>query len=245
MPLLTVQKQIEVVPFFHKMAFTIMAQVGEDNPKAVLATTVLSYSMSSVLTGLVFFLMGQCKLGALIGFFPRHILIGCIGGVGFFLVATGVEVSARLDGNLEYNMATLKKLFEDDTIALWTIPLGLAVSLLVLKKWIKHSLLDAAWFVSIIMVFYIVVAAIPSLDVADLRSKGWVFEAPAAGAPWFHFYSLYGMSSSQNPDLQGADKSRFWCRGLEGSRFHYPCNACVDFVCAIAQSVGVLHLQED
>lgn len=27
---------------------------------------------------------------------PRHILIGCIGGVGWFLLATGFEVSARL-----------------------------------------------------------------------------------------------------------------------------------------------------
>ena len=73
-------EMIEVVPFFHKMAFTIMARVGEDNPRSVLATTILAYSTSSVLTGLVFFVMGQCGLGMLIGFFPRHILIGCIGG---------------------------------------------------------------------------------------------------------------------------------------------------------------------
>ena len=81
-------EMIEVVPFFHKMAFTIMRRVGEDKPHAVLATTILSYSLSSILTGLVFSVMGQCHLGSLIGFFPRHILIGCIGGVGFFLVVT-------------------------------------------------------------------------------------------------------------------------------------------------------------
>ena len=173
------------------MAFTIMAHVGDNNPRAVIATTILSYSISSVLTGIVFFLMGQCKLGVLIGFFPRHILIGCIGGVGWFLVATGVEVSARLDGNLEYSFETLNKLFEKDTLALWTIPLALAVSLLILKKWIKHSLMDAAWFVSIIIVFYVVIAAIPELNVSDLRAKGWVFEAPKAGVPWWHFYTLY------------------------------------------------------
>ena len=63
-------EMIEVVPFFHKMAMTILERVGEDNPKAVLATTVLSFALSSVLTGAVFFLMGACKLGSLIGFFP-------------------------------------------------------------------------------------------------------------------------------------------------------------------------------
>ncbi len=56
-------EMIEVVPFFHKMAFTILTKIGEDNPKSVLATTILSFSISSILTGVVFFLMGACRLG--------------------------------------------------------------------------------------------------------------------------------------------------------------------------------------
>lgn len=184
--------KIEVVPFFHKMAFTILARVGQDNPKSVLATTIISYSLSSVLTGAVFFLMGKCKLGSLIGFFPRHILIGCIGGVGWFLVATGLEVSARLDGSLEYNMTTFQKLIQGDTIFLWTTPLALALTLLVAKHWIKYPLVDAAYFLSIIAIFYFFVAAIPNLKLPNLRGKGWVFEAPDASIPFYHFYSLYG-----------------------------------------------------
>ena len=186
------RSQIEVVPFFHKMAFTILARVGEENPRAVLATTILSYSLSSVLTGAVFYLMGKCKLGSLIGFFPSHILMGCIGGVGWFLVATGLEVSARLDGNLEYNMTTLRKLFEIETIFLWMIPLVLAIVLLFVKRWVKHSLTDATYFLSIIAIFYFFVAAIPDLVLPELRAKGWVFDAPEAGVPFYHFYSLYG-----------------------------------------------------
>lgn len=169
-----------------------MNQVGNDNPRAVLATTILSYSLSSVLTGVVFFLMGKCHLGALIGFFPRHILIGCIGGVGWFLVATGLEVSARLDGNLEYNLVTLRKLFQGDTVALWTIPLALAIILLILKRWVTHPLTDATFFLSIIAIFYFFVLAIPSLELVELRALGWVFEAPEAGVPFYHFYTLYG-----------------------------------------------------
>ena len=176
------------------MAFTILNRVGKDNPRAVLATTILSYSLSSVLTGLVFFLMGKCRLGALIGFFPRHILIGCIGGVGWFLVATGLEVSARLDGNLEYNLATLYKLFQSDTLALWTIPLALAIILLIMKRWVIHPLTDAAFFLSIIAIFYFFVLAIPSLELVELRATGWVFKAPEAGVPFYHFYTIYGGS---------------------------------------------------
>lgn len=184
-------EMIEVVPFFHKMAFQILAKVGDDNPRAVLATTILSYSISSVVTGAVFFLLGKCRLGRLIGFFPRHILIGCIGGVGWFLVATGVEVSARLNGNLNYDVSTFRKLFQADTVALWIIPLILAMTLFSIKHWVKHPLLDATYFIAIIAVFYFFVAAIDKLELPDLRNKGWVFRAPEAGVPFYHFYTLY------------------------------------------------------
>lgn len=188
--------KIEVVPFFHKMAFTILARVGEDNPAAVLATTVVSYSLSSILTGVVFYTMGRLHIGALIGFFPRHILIGCIGGVGWFLVATGLEVSARLDGNLEYDLATLHKLVQPDTVMLWLIPLVLALVLFIIKSWVKHPLTDATFFLSIIAVFYFFVAAIDTINLTVLRDNGWVFEAPKAGVPFYHFYTLYGTSPS-------------------------------------------------
>ena len=188
----TYDVKIEVVPFFHKMAFTILARVGEENPNSVLATTILSYSLSSIVTGAVFFLMGKCKLGSLIGFFPRHILIGCIGGVGWFLVATGLEVSARLDSDLTYSLVTFWKLLESDTVFLWIIPLVLAIVLLASKHWIKHPLMDATYFLSIIAVFYFFVAAIPDLKLPELREKGWVFEAPDSSVPFYHFYTLYG-----------------------------------------------------
>lgn len=191
-PMLTLQ--IEVVPFFHQMAFKILAEVGEENPRAVIATTITAYAASAVLTGAVFYIMGQCRLGTLIGFFPRHILIGCIGGIGFFLVATGVEVSARLNSNLEYNLVTLKKLMEMDTLPLWTVPLALSIGLIVVKRWIKRPWAEAAYFMAIIAGFYIFVEAIPDLNLPDLRNNGWVFEAPAAGEPWYHFYTYYGES---------------------------------------------------
>lgn len=187
-------EMIEVVPFFHQMAFTVLNRVGHDDPRAVLATCILSFSVSSVLTGLVFFLMGTCRLGSLIGFFPRHILIGCIGGVGFFLLKTGVEVSARLS-TFEYDLPTLEKLFQLDTVFLWVIPLALAVGLLVIKRFFHSNFLVGGYFIAVAGVFYIVKfgARIP-MDA--LRGSGWVFDAPSSSNPWYHFYTLYGGCST-------------------------------------------------
>lgn len=186
-------EMIEVVPFFHQMAFTIMNSVGKDNPKSVIATTILAFSVSSILTGLVFFLMGACGLGSLIGFFPRHILIGCIGGVGYFLLQTGVEVSARLPGSFEYNLPTIQKLFHLDTFPLWMIPLFLAIGLLVLKRFVRSNFLVGGYFIAVAAVFYIVILS-ARISMGALRHNGWVFAAPSSNNPWYHFYSLYDLS---------------------------------------------------
>ncbi|BAE54913.1 sulfate/bicarbonate/oxalate exchanger SAT-1 [Aspergillus flavus] len=187
-------EMIEVVPFFHQMAFTILARVGQDNPRSVIATTILAFSASSVLTGLVFFLMGTCKLGSLIGFFPRHILIGCIGGVGFFLLMTGVEVSARLPGSLEITIPTLEKLSRPDTVPLWLVPLLLAIGLLVLKRFVRSNFLVGGYFIAVAVIFYIVKLS-AKVPMDTLRKSGWVFEAPSSNNPWWHFYTLYDFAA--------------------------------------------------
>jgi sulfate permease, SulP family len=174
------------------MAFTIMAKVGEENPQAVIATTITSYAISSVITGLVFFLMGTCGFGYIVGFIPRHILIGCIGGVGWFLVATGFEVTARLDGNLNYDLPTLRKMFSSDTLVLWVVPFALAAFL----YWSQHKITSKYYLPTYILtipaIFYFFVFSLDKLDPAHLRETGWIFEGPEAGEPWWYFYTLYG-----------------------------------------------------
>lgn len=182
---------IEVVPFFHSMAFTITDLVGEDKPDAVIATTITSYALSSMLTGSVFYLLGKFEFGYIIGFIPRHILIGCIGGVGWFLVATGFEVSARMSGSLEYNLDTLKHLLQADTVPLWIIPLVLAIVLFAGQVNLKSRYLLPAYIVAIPILFYFVVMVAPSLHLETLRDQGWIFEGPPAGESWSYFYTLY------------------------------------------------------
>ncbi|GME32543.1 Sulfate transporter family protein [Neofusicoccum parvum] len=187
-------EMIEVVPFFHKMTYVIMARMGEAEPNAIIATVVLAYAVSSIITGLIFLVLGLFKLGDLVSFFPRNILNGCIGGVGFFLFVTGIEVSARLDGNLEYNLVTLHKLFQADTIALWVSPLALAIIYMVIKHYYDHPALMPAFIVLITGVFHIIVAGVSHFNLDKARHAGWVFDKPESGVPFYHFYSLYDFS---------------------------------------------------
>ncbi|QIX01610.1 hypothetical protein AMS68_007127 [Peltaster fructicola] len=184
-------EMIEVVPFFHKMTYTIMAVMGNATPDAVRATVITSYCMSSILTGVIFFALGSANLGTLVNFFPHSILTGCIGGVGIFLFITGIEVSARMDGGLEPSVETLQRLFTPDTLQLWLPPLALAVLLLTIKHFYDRPWLVPAYYIGITAIFYIITTAVPSITMDGLRAAGWVFEAPAAGVPFYNFYSHF------------------------------------------------------
>ena len=187
-------EMIEVVPFFHKMTYMIIDQMGTENPDALRATVITSYAMSSIITGLVFFILGSAKLGTLVNFFPHSILTGCIGGVGIFLFLTGIEVSARLDGNFEFTLECARTLFTAETVPLWIPPLVLAVLLLTIRHFYDRAWLVPAYYIGITVIFYIVTTAVPAITMDKLRGSGWVFEAPAAGVPFYNFYSYYKFS---------------------------------------------------
>jgi len=173
------------------MTQTIIKKMGTENPDAVIATTIVSYALSSMLTGLAFYLMGKFKFGYVVGFIPRHILIGCIGGVGFFLIVTGFEVSARMDGSVEYDLDTLRRLMSHDTLPLWVVPFALAIILFVSQSTIKSKYFLPIYILTIPAIFYLFVFALDELEVDNLRSLGWIFEGPPAGEPWWYFYTLY------------------------------------------------------
>lgn len=211
------------------MAEKITNVIGEDEPDAVIATTIVSYSISAMVTGLVFYLMGRFKVGYMVGFIPRHILIGCIGGVGWFLVATGFEVSARLDGSLEYDLDTLKKLTDADTVPLWITPLILAIVLFYGQAKIPSKFFLPLFILAIPVVFYFFVLALDVLDTDVLRDHGWIFEGPPAGEPWWYFYTLYSkfpvdQKSPTSPVLTSIFRIPSCAVGRSGR--NYPRNAC-------------------
>jgi SulP family sulfate permease len=191
-------EMIEVVPFFHSMARTLLLEIGDDNPRSVIATTIVAFATSSIVTGLVFFTLGYAKLGSLVGFFPRHILVGCIGGVGWFLIVTGIEVSSRMQGNLEYNWETLKYLFwqvDDYNVLIlvkWVVPIVLAALLILIQKKVtQNPLLVPGYFISVFIAFHLLVVLIPNLSYQLLRDAGWLFQGPTTSEPWWYFYTLY------------------------------------------------------
>ncbi|KAE8233636.1 hypothetical protein CF326_g1316 [Tilletia indica] len=225
---------IEVVPFYHILVRKIIEEIGDSNPAAVIATTCMAFALSSVLTGIVFLLLGMLKLGVLIGFFPRHILVGCIGGVGIFLLETGFEVAGRLQSEegFQYNLETLKFFFQSShVVALWLIPLSLAILLRIITARFTHPLVVPAYFVFIPFLFYAIAFPI-GYSFASLRKDGWVFDiGSAADAPFWRFYTYFDLTQTSWMALVQTMPTQFALVFL--SILHPPLN-----IPALAVSVG-------
>lgn len=192
-------EMIEVTPFFHQMAINIMFKLQNNNDlinspdlnNKIITTTIFTFAISSIITGLCFLIFGKCKLGKLVGFFPRHILVGCIGGVGYFLIITGIEVSSRIEGGIEYNLPTLKYLLEPLRLLQWTIPLILAMILIIIQKFNSNPLIVPIYFIMIFLIFHLLIFLVPSWNLKIAREFQWIFQVSETNEPWYSFYNYY------------------------------------------------------
>ena len=58
-------------------------------------TLFFIFGVSSIVVGLFFYMLGKLKLGRVVYFFPSHVLVGCIGGIGAFIFVTAMEVTTN------------------------------------------------------------------------------------------------------------------------------------------------------
>ncbi|KAF8495887.1 sulfate transporter family-domain-containing protein [Russula emetica] len=188
---------IEVVPFFHIMATRIALDIGEGKPYEIVATTLVAFAFSSVLTGVSFFLLGFFRLGSLLGFFPRHILVGCIGGVGVFLITTGLNVSTRRqDDEFSLSLDTLLFFLRGHNLVLWFPAFVLAALLRVITSRWHHQLILPTYFLIIPVLFYIIVLG-AGLDLDTLRRDGWLFEVARSEEKWYRFYTYFDFTKTR------------------------------------------------
>ena len=90
-------QMIENVPLYLELAGITIADGGGSGESAT-STLFFLFGASSVIVELVFYLLGRFELGRVLYFFPKHVLVGCIGGIGLFIVVTALEVSTNTGG---------------------------------------------------------------------------------------------------------------------------------------------------
>lgn len=175
---------VENVPFMHTLSMSIIKELGSANEQ-VLPTIMVTYALSSVVVGLLFFMLGYFKIGNIIYLFPKHIIVGAVGGIGAFVLQNGVENATGQA--FEWTIAGVQALFAPEIVWLWVSSALLAVTLSVLMRCgCTSPLFPPLYFVSIPPLFYVTLLFF-GISPETAREHGWFFDR----APDVAFYTIW------------------------------------------------------
>jgi len=143
-------QMVENVPFCQSLTYIVVHHQGYG--KEALSTLFFLFGLSSLIVGAVFYTLGRLELGKVLYFFPAHVLVGCIGGIGVFIAKTGLEVTT----NASFGILLIER------IHLLLVVFGFEAGLRVLNHLTKDSsgtsrypLLSPIYFCLITPVFYL------------------------------------------------------------------------------------------
>ena len=92
--------------------------LGED----ALGTVLITWALGTLFVGAAFYTLGALDVGNVVHHIPRHVIVGCIGGIGVFLVRTSFEVSTA-------EPFDLRRLCRAEVVPLWSLAVAYAAGL--------------------------------------------------------------------------------------------------------------------
>ena len=196
-------QMVENVPFCHSLAATVIRRVGYG--KEALSTLFVLFGLSSIIVGIVFYMLGRLKLGRIIYFFPTHVLVGCIGGIGIFIAKTGVEVTI----DTEFSFRSLL-----EKVNLLVVVLAFEIMLRILEQVTKdengksrYPLLSPVYFCMMTPIFY---AVLWGFDVSFVEAENAGFLFPSM---------TEACTSTVDCDATSATVSTIWGIVFDGHLF--------------------------
>ena len=185
-------EMVENVPFYHEFAAICISHCGYGIE--ALVNLFFMFGISSVLVGIVFYGLGKYELGRVVYFFPTHVLVGCIGGIGFYLCKTGLEVTMDAAFSMQHIL---------DDWNLLRVTFFFEMLLRILERVTldangkpRYSLLSPIYFCMITPMFYLGLLVL-QVPLKDARDAGYFFP------------TIANASSNNSIDTSGTDTT-FW-----------------------------------
>jgi len=142
-------------------------------------SVVFILSLTSILTGLFFLILGVLHAGNLIRYIPYPVVGGFLAGSGWLLVQGALNVMV----DLRFNLNTLFTLLDGDVLNRWFPGLIIAVVLLVLTRRTRNEFILPAIIIGATVLFYgAIIAGDTSLQ--DISQQGWFITGMDGGNLW-------------------------------------------------------------
>jgi SulP family sulfate permease len=127
--------------------------------------------ITTLMTGLFFYLLGRFKLGDLIRYMPYPVIAGFLAGTGCTILQGGIELIIGGHENL-----SLAILFHENHLPKWLLGLAFGFILFFMLKRYKNILILPIILVTTIGFFYLIVA-IQDIAITDIKAQGWLLSS--------------------------------------------------------------------
>lgn len=162
---------VENIPFMHVISRICIQHQGFGRES--FSSLFVTLAIASFIVGVFFYALGHFKLGNIVHFFPKYVIVGCIGGIGIFIFQTGLEVATN--STWYWSFESLQLFLSSKIVFLWLISLAFELFLRFLQHLTKLSILPPFYFISIPPVFYAVLYFL-SIPIETAHSHGYFFE---------------------------------------------------------------------
>jgi SulP family sulfate permease len=160
-------------------AAAIVAGMKDAPLEAKFITVVVTTILTSIISGLVFVIIGGFKLSRFVRFIPYPVVGGFIAGTGLLLVQGAISV---LLGD-KPSLANLDILFKTENLLLWIPGVVFGILVLIASRRFNHFLAYPVLLIGTIAVFYVSMG-ISGFGTSEMRQMGLLLGPFPQGALW-------------------------------------------------------------
>ncbi|MEO0518089.1 MAG: SulP family inorganic anion transporter [Cyanobacteria bacterium P01_A01_bin.116] len=149
------------------------------SPEELLVTVIVSIALTSLLTGLFLWTLGELKLGNVVRLLPNSVIGGFVASSGLLLVKGAVEILMKQP----FSSLSLRSLGQSATLMHWLPGLLLALYLLVVTRRNRHSWVIASSLVGAIALFYGILSFF-GMSPTQANAQGLTLGIPSLQTTW-------------------------------------------------------------
>ena len=154
----------------------------------VFVTLIMAIAVTTLTTGLFFFVLGKFKLGQFIRFIPYPVIGGFLAGTGWLLFLGGISIMMGISPSL----SEVSFLFQYQSLIKWVPGLLIALLMLVMTRYRSHYLIVPVITLGSVAIFYIG-TWIVGASISEISAQGWLV-GPFSKDPLWKPLSLANLS---------------------------------------------------
>ncbi|MBL8063518.1 MAG: SLC26A/SulP transporter family protein [Anaerolineales bacterium] len=173
------------------MSAGVAATLKGQEPEAVYSTVVGAIMLGSLLTGILFIILGRFKLSGFARYVPYPVVGGFLAGTGYLLVKGAFGVMA----DIPQKLANIPMFFAPSVLWNWLPGILFGLALLFILRRFNHFLITPGAVIAGAALFYLYLA-VSGISIEQAGANGWLL-GPFPEGGLFQFFTLENLGMVQ------------------------------------------------